>query len=272
MMKTAIVLINYYKEHELVLFVNKFLLAQLNESRHLYIVDNGSSSDALKQAFAAHEHISLLFPNENLGYFGAANMAYEFMSGNHIDPEFFIISNFDLEFNERSFLNDLEINCSKLDVGVIGPAIQSSLSYTELNPMYPSRLSSGKINLLLFITSFYPFFLTYQWLHHMKRRFFKGSMKSSPSSGLVYAVHGSFMIFTRKYFRSGGHLRFGSFLYGEELFVAEECLKSGCGLYFEASIKMKHHEHSTTGVYKTAAHMKWLHRSISYIHTTYYGK
>lgn len=272
MMKTAIVLINYYKEHELVLFVNRYLLAQLNDTRHVYIVDNGSRSEDLQSAFSDHKHITLLFPNENLGYFGAANFAHKKMRDAGLNPEFFIISNFDLEFDEQNFLDELERKCSVTDAGVIGPAIRSSLSESELNPIYATRLSTGKISRLLLVTSFYVFFLIYQWLHHVKRRLFSSNTGIPQTSGYVYAVHGSFMIFTPKYFSSGGHLSFGSFLYGEELFVAEECLKSGCRVYFDASIQVKHHEHSTTGVYKSATHMKWLHESIRYIRNTYYGK
>jgi hypothetical protein len=78
------------------------------------------------------------------------------------------------------------------------------------------------------------------------------------------------MIFRRAYFDAGATLNFGSFLYGEELFVAEECRRTKQHISFEPSLKMIHREHTTTGIYKNASHMKWLHQSIRFIRDKYY--
>lgn len=37
----------------------------------------------------------------------------------------------------------------------------------------------------------------------------------------IYAPFGAFIVFHRQYFESGGHLSYGSFLFGEEIFITE---------------------------------------------------
>jgi GT2 family glycosyltransferase len=270
MIRTAIVLINYLKEQELIQFVDEYLRPQLSAGRQLIVVDNGSDGITLQKALTELDHVKVLMPGSNLGYFGASRHALEYLQKTSGLPEFFIISNFDLEFDSHRFLDELEAVCNSADAAVIGPHIVSSLSGAALNPMYAERLSQGKLQRLLFVTSFYPFFLLYQWLHHIKRKLSGTAPETSMSRRYVYAVHGSFMIFRRAYFDAGGTLDFGSFLYGEELFVAEECRRTKQLLSFEPSLKMTHREHTTTGIYKNAAHMKWLHQSVRFIRDKYY--
>ncbi len=271
MIRTALVLINYHKEQELIDFVKTCLRRQLNPERHLVIVDNGSDSNVIIETLGSEMHITLLNPQNNLGYFGAARYAYDFLCAKHGLIDYFIVSNFDLEFDRENFLSLVESACSRIQAAVIGPDIHSSLSGSALNPMYQHRLSFGKIRMLLFVTSFYPLFLFYQWLHYLKRKQSGAADSQNPESGYVYAVHGSFMIFRRSYFENGGSLYFESFLYGEELFVAEECRRIGLKIYFEPSLKMIHREHTTTGVYKNARHMHLLHQSLKFIRHKYYA-
>jgi GT2 family glycosyltransferase len=271
MIRTAIVLINYCKEHELIQFVETYLHSQLNASRRLLVVDNGSEGSILKDALCHVPYITLFTPKSNLGYFGASRYALEMLVEDSGYPEFFVVSNFDLEFDQENFLDMLESKCSQINAAVIGPDIHSSLSGVALNPMYPCRLSTAKIRMLFFVTSFYPCFLFYQWLHYLKRKMNVFAGQNTTPAGSVYAVHGSFMIFRHIYFEKGGSMNFESFLYGEELFVAEECRRIGQEIYYEPSLKMIHKEHATTGVYKNARHMRWLHQSIKFIRDKYYA-
>ncbi len=269
MISTAIVLINYFKEEELIQFVKESLLRQLNDERLIVIVNNGSHTSLLTSSFAETKYIKLLEPKTNLGYFGAARFAHEYLDTNQIRVKNFIISNFDLEFKSEDFLNELEKVCSNTDSSVIGPSIKSSLSGAALNPMYKERMTSGKLNRLLFVTSFYPLFLFYQWLHHLKRGASPASNEKQPALN-VYAIHGSFIVLKQSYFDAGGNLNFKSFLYGEELFIAEECRRMNIKVLFEPSLRLEHREHTTTGNYKNSKHMKWLHQSLRYIRDEYY--
>ena len=66
-------------------------------------------------------------------------------------------------------------------------------------------------------------------------------------AGAIYAPHGAFIIFTQLYFESGASIDFGLNLFGEEIFVAEECRKNNLNVYYEPQISVLHAEHVSTG-------------------------
>src|SRR5947208_6891971 len=63
----------------------------------------------------------------------------------------------------------------------------------------------------------------------------------------IYAAHGSFFIFSRRYFEAGGFLDENLFLYGEEISVAEICRSLGLLVVYEPSLCVLHKEHESTG-------------------------
>ncbi len=269
MKRIVVVLINYYKEEKLAAFVMELLLPQKGVDLRILVVDNGSSlNDPLKQL---QQHgVVVLYPEKNLGYFGAARLAWETESTQHGLPDYFVVSNFDLSFDPEHFFADYMLAESKQTALVSGPSIISDLNGTALNPMYLQRISLSRINRLLLVTSFYPFYWIYQLLHYIKRNI-KGKQQQELHGDVQsYAIHGSMMFFTRHYFQRGGHLKFDSFLYGEELFVAEQLHQMGENCLVHLDMKVKHEEHSTTGKIKGPGHMKFLNQSLRYLKRVFF--
>ncbi len=88
----------------------------------------------------------------------------------------------------------------------------------------------------------------------------------------IYAVHGSFIAIKKDYFEKGGSLRYGSFLYGEEIFLAEETRRIGLKTGVLSSICVMHNEHITTGKIKGKRHMHYLNESLRFLQKTYFSK
>ena len=63
----------------------------------------------------------------------------------------------------------------------------------------------------------------------------------------IYAAHGSLFVFHRSYFDMGGDLSHGTFLFGEEIFVAETILRLGLTILYDPRFCVVHKEHLTTG-------------------------
>src|SRR3989442_12924430 len=63
----------------------------------------------------------------------------------------------------------------------------------------------------------------------------------------IYAPHGAFFIFSRRYFEAGGYLDGNLFLYGEEISVAEICRSLGLPVIYEPSLFVVHNERRSTG-------------------------
>lgn len=272
MKQVVLVLVNYYKETELVSFVKTFLSHQDYLHLHIVVVDNGSHDKEIIQSLGEMKNITLLFPEHNLGYFGAAQSAYvNFTEGNQENsPHYFIVSNFDLSFDQSHFISAIVEAQENEGIAVIGPSIVSSLNGAALNPMYKQRLGLRHLNRLIFITDNYSFYFFYQLLHYLKRSFSHRVINLSEPREDVYAIHGSMMIFSKKYFDHGGTLQYDSFLYGEEIFVAEQCRKIGMSISVNYDLSVIHHEHSTTGKIKDRKHMQFLNDSLRYLRSTFY--
>ena len=80
------------------------------------------------------------------------------------------------------------------------------------------------------------------------------------------------MIFQRSFFEKGGTLQYPSFLYEEELYIAEQSRIMNLTAVFEPSLEIVHYEHSTTGTYKNAEQIRLMRASLKYIIDTYYNE
>ncbi|MBX7050494.1 MAG: hypothetical protein K1X54_00520 [Flavobacteriales bacterium] len=270
MKSIVVVLINYFKEAELCAFVNEQLLGQKGVVLHVVVVDNGSHQPALLQGLV-QSVVEVIHPSKNLGYFGAAELAWKKVLERNLNPDYFVVSNFDLAFNREHFFETFLQAEARNPSLLSGPAITSELSGAALNPMYRNRLPLSRIKRLLWVTSFYPFFFIYQLLHHLKRSFMSKQVVRKEGDELAYAVHGSMMFFSRSFFEKGGHLQFDSFLYGEELFAAEQIHRLRAHAVVHHELHVTHEEHSTTGNIKGPKHMAYLHQSLKYIRREFYS-
>ena len=86
----------------------------------------------------------------------------------------------------------------------------------------------------------------------------------------IYAPHGACMVFSRLYFDAGGSLDYPCFLYGEEFYVAETARQLGLAIRVDPSLRITHHEHSTTGLLAPASMAHHVHNSLGFVLSQYY--
>ncbi|MEY3398741.1 MAG: hypothetical protein RL220_1335 [Bacteroidota bacterium] len=267
-MKIALVLVNYYKEKDLAAFIKQYLISQVGCDLEVYIVDNGSRDrNILVDVSTNMNFVHLIEPGRNTGYIGAAALAYNQLKSEGILPDLFVLSNFDLQMDRIHFFERLTRSFLATGAACVAPAIRSGRSGRNLNPYYVQRIAPAKLRRLVRITSWYPIYLFYQFLHILKGFFIKGSESQATE---IYAPHGSFMALHRTYFDRGADLNYGSFLYGEELFVAEMLRSHNLRAVYDPELELIHDEHTTTGVVKTAAHMRYLHESLVYLYKNFF--
>lgn len=73
-----------------------------------------------------------------------------------------------------------------------------------------------------------------------KNRIRPQPMKNAGKGTHVYAPHGSLMIFPRRFFESGGHLRYPIPLFGEEEFVGDMARSIGMPVVWVPSLRSEH--------------------------------
>ena len=202
--------------------------------------------------------VQVLFPERNLGYFGAAAHALSSYLGAHSLPDWIIVCNTDIEFPDPEFFCKLAELYIKDPPAVIGPDILlvsrngRPSSHAHQNPHLSMRPNPRKMRLLAAVFGNYFIYAGYEFLSSLRyavtnivararRRTMVEVAAERPRE--IYAPFGAFIVFHRRYFEAGGHLNYGSFLFGEEIFIAETARRLGMTIVYDPRLRLCHREH-----------------------------
>lgn len=216
---------------------------------HYIIVDNSDNDDGLKfmashyenkESFMLKEKRVFIFVQDDLTicYVHAAeNMG--FAKGNNLgtivsdeiyNDEYYIISNNDLKLSKKLNWNRIE-TVFKHDesVAVVGPRV---LGLNDEDQSPNKRVS--------------PFYLLmiYQWTRFWPFKS-KGDLDIKKENCTVYRIMGCFMILRADYFKKVNRFDEHTFMYGEEVILAEKYLKCGLKTYYYRDYTVVH-EHGAT--------------------------
>jgi GT2 family glycosyltransferase len=219
---------------------------------HLMIVDNNSgdgSAERIRQTIDAFSNVELMTSSSNRGYFGAAKWAWHERLAQHGAPNWVIVCNNDIVFDRQSFFARLHAHDPHA-VGVLAPAIISGLTGLDSNPMIlrrPGRIRQLRYRLL--VSTYYVAWLTQTLapLVRKGRKCLRAGQPNRPDFNRIYAPHGSFIIFGRRFFDEGGFIDDGCFLYAEEISVAETCWRLGLPVIHDPQLRVLHNDSQTTG-------------------------
>jgi GT2 family glycosyltransferase len=187
-----------------------------------------------------------------LGYFGGAHFGLQRAGVYEAEFDYVVVSNVDLQL-ASSFLSELEAVAVADDVGLIAPSIFSRHRKRDLNPKILHRLSPSRVRFYEFVFSHRGTYLAYHIASvgaDLVRRL--GPSRSSSTGAwagpqqTLYAAHGALMIFTRAYFQRGGTLDYPCFLFGEEVWAAEELRLRGLHTIYDPQIKVLDDDHVST--------------------------
>jgi GT2 family glycosyltransferase len=259
-----LLLVNYHHEEEVLHFIRNEVRTQTGVDCEILVCDNGSDDPvAFRTSLLALPGVRYYRSGRNLGYFGAAAQGLDdYLSDGRSRPDWVVISNTDVEFPNRSFLGDFMDQAR--GALVAAPAVHSVLSGHQQNPFSEDRYSVSRLRLLHRIYASYPAYLAYQALAYLKRAF-RRAHKDTGSTRDVYALHGTFLAFSREYFEKGGTIRYGAFLFGEELFVAEQVRRLGGRCRYIPELQLEHREHASTGRFKSPRLVQYMRESTDYL-------
>ncbi len=256
--KALLISVHYGDPRPTLELLRCFLRTKHLSELHLMIVGNKSadgSSSALQDAISGLANIELFELTANAGYFGAAKAGLErFLDGNKVLPEWVIVCNHDVLIEDTDFFGKLFAQ-DPMAAGVIAPRIQVLPGRAEQNPFMLNRPGWLRWTGLRLIYSAYSMTAFWHWLSRQKgmlrSAITASNAKSSGSNGgnreHIYAAHGAFFIFSRRYFEAGGFLDKNLFLYFEEICVAEICRSLRLPVIYEPSLSVLHKEHCSTG-------------------------
>ncbi len=189
------------------------------------------------------DFLEYINPNENLGYFGGARQGIEFIKDNKLEYDFLVVSNVDIQFASEGFIGEI-LKRVRTDVGVISPSILDNK--LDLNPYKVEKLTLSQMKRRLL----YLEHTHLQWIVDIFRKAYKKKNKkreSYPSNTEMYETYGACFIFSRFYFVSGADINLPLFLYGEEPYVGEQCIKHNLKIIYAPEIVIKNKGKVSTG-------------------------
>lgn len=244
-----------YNNHlEVFKFLEDLLHSNRSDLDHIIVTDNSDKikspnnepSESIKEAISEGK-ISIFGDGVNRGYFGGFRYGLSHASKIIRDSaSWFVFSNTDLKIETADWTRKL-IEIDQDEVFVVAPDIVSKRSHKHQNPFYKKRPNPSKFLLLSRI-------FQYNYLTAAHRvgalLFAKASSapKPAPNNSYIYAAHGSFFCVSRSYFENGGNLSCPTFLFCEEIFLAEEIRQMQKKILYTREIKIVHEEHKSTSL------------------------
>jgi GT2 family glycosyltransferase len=272
MCKYAFICINYNSYSHLVGLLESIAAAH-NASPvdlSIYIVDNSTdrSNHQLLERFIQTTNLTLsVIESKNVGYFPGAALALSKIEESENAYDFISISNVDLRV-APDFFEKVKESKNAWSTGVVAPSIISEKRKDNLNPKILNRPKRSELERTLKIFSKLTLFYVYRLLSDLKSRIRANDAKQRPSQ--MYAPHGSFIIFTKAYFQHGGSFDYPRFLFGEEVFVGESCLRLKLDIKFNPEIKVYDIDHGSTSL-KSLKFLAGEHvKSLQYLLRTYF--
>ncbi len=256
----AIILVNYRSEHRSIQCIREEL-TRCTLPHRIVVVNNGATEqsdnhlsrelnasiidastidyttiDDEEHSIDTERQIFIISNRENSGFARGNNLGVDFIT-THFKAEYLLFSNNDIHIKSDNAIELLTAKLATLpNVGVIGPKIVGIDGEIQSPYIYSSF---WREMVLLQWKRFIPFFRS--------RLYNKGKIfnRQSAKEGYYYRVMGSFFITRSEDYIACGKMDPNTFLYGEEVILAERMLLIGKRNYYDPSVEIIH-EHGAT--------------------------
>lgn len=270
-MRIVFFVINYKADFYLRKFVKSINLAkkEIDLEIDIHVIDNSQKNKNELNAFEneyKNSNVRIHSNGDNVGYFGGIPIAQKILQT--FETDCVIYCNPDLRVDVHFFNELLK---SKDNVGIIAPAILSEGEGVDQNPKYTRRLSLTKMKRLKYIYSnlfTHTIFFTLARIKELMDGKRNNKVVSIMNEN-IYAPHGAMFIFNDLDFFK--NLKsFPCFLFGEEIFIAEEAIKNNTLIYYKPSIKVYDVRHASISLLSNKFKRDLYYKSIDYLLKSYY--
>lgn len=223
----------------------------------IIIVDNCStngSGERLKELYK-QENITILHSDRNLGFARGNNIGYKYALKNN-NPDYIILSNNDIEINQKNFFEKIIEIDNEIGFDVCGPDIFAPYKQVHQNPLKVDGYTKEDIQKLIkwnkrqiVIFNVLKYTKTYYIMHKIKKLLSKGEEKNIlfEKENIDVILHGAFLILGKRYFKEFPNgLYPKTFMYMEEAILYYLCKLKNLKLLYSPQIKVLHYEGSAT--------------------------
>lgn len=266
--KVLIICLNFNNNNEVLEYIKHIDKRSIVEEVEIdiVIVENGNTYLSEIDKYIKKARVYYFCPYKNLGYLNGLMYGLEEYKKINNLPKFIIFSNTDIKICEGFFKRMLTEY--KTYEGIIAPNIYSPENKKYQNPFMKKQITYLNLKKLLIISSSINLFKLYTILYEFKSKIISSQESNSE---LIYAAHGSFLIFTREYFEKI-KLNYKSFLYGEEIYIANKAKINNMKIYYDKELRIIHTEHSVTNKINYKNKTKLFNQTYKILLEELYGK
>lgn len=253
--EVVIITVQYNNFADTKAFVSSLAEQDDVERCRLLIVDNSlehNANELENLAAGLPFEAKVLRPDRNLYYWGGAEFALrKLRSGQETAPEWTMVCNNDIVFEDRRFVSQLT-RLDSVENPIVAPSIISAGSGVQQNPMLQSPAPLlKKLKWRIYDVNFRiatTLLATHALVKNLTTsRSARVSTREHGVRKIVYAPHGACMIFSNSFFERGGSLDTTVPMFAEELTIAAQARRIGMPIWYRPELRLIHREHSTTG-------------------------
>ena len=267
-MNTAIIIVNFNDEDETISYVEK--ISKYNVLNRIIVVDNKSTTigafNKLQELEKKDKKISVIETDKNGGYSYGNNFGVRYLDKEekekNIKYDYIIISNPDIEVEEKAIINSVSVLENNDDIAVCSPR----MFYKNGEP---ARRSSWKLRTPLRDMVHSTRLLELLFYKVLRNGEYKEDEYKNELL-IVEAISGSFFIIKKDVFEKVGLFDENVFLFYEEDILAKKMQEKGYQTISVNDVKVTHYESQTIG--KTLSYykkMKQLYKSKMYYQKKY---
>ena len=274
--RVEIVTVSYKNHGDTRAFLDSLATLRGYEECHVTVVNNAvgveeqSELNEMANSFAGS--MTMIYSPENLYYWGGANSVVRQVLDSGTERggcDWVIVCNNDVLFSDAGFLETLK-TYDPSDHGVIAPSIISLATTRDQNPFL--RKSPGVLSLIkwrLLFSNFYVarVLLGLRWAVEPVRRLMRKRRQPDRTRNGedIFAPHGAFVVFSRRYFETGGWLDTRVPMYMEEIATGAIAEQIGVPVRFCPELQVQHREHATTG--NGLTRLQWSRAKVGFDHS-----
>lgn len=259
MNKIGLVILNFltYEDSlDTIKSLHEFLVDYIH--LEVYLVDNKTNDKRYIQLqsqinrLGTGLNIHYLSTEENIGFARGMNLGID--QARKDGCNFVICSNSDIVYKKKiDFNHFIDLYEKDKSIAVIGPSILT-LNGADQNPYMVEDTSQNgfksKIKKNLIFTNpigkILFFLIGYLRMFKHGKKSQKQETLKDLESQQVYALHGAYFVLTPAYFELFENLDPNTFLYNEELILAERVKQNGLNMYYLKELEVCHKDDSST--------------------------
>lgn len=277
--------VNYNNEAEVITFVKELHSQRDYGDQKIAVVDNSDKempSNSIKN-LQKNKNVLVFHSGKNLGYFGGACWGMQQYLKKFPLPDWTIVCNTDIHFPDNDFFLKLNYLHKDNPPAVVAPDIiletdgKLPSSCTHQNPNMTDRPSRMRMHLFKWGFRYYPVYVMWGIISSMRYRIINTMIGSRKPDQVyldklmkIYAPFGAFIIFNKSYFKAGGTLQHGTFLFGEEIFVAETARRLNLEVFYDPRLQVIHREHSSISLINMKKRAQYAHQAAAYCADTFF--